>query len=120
MNQHQGEKSAKILHEEKAENGESPDKVAEGEKFFRGKVAVGKLVRKKDADERSNGKGAADQGLLRAGKTNGRHVTENWRQPRSPNKKFQHHHYEEFETGRVIHKRLKPKHKELPADWQAG
>ena len=79
------------------------DQMAEGEKFFSGKVSIGELVAEEDADHRGDGKHAAGKVLLPAFELQHRHVIKNLDLPGAPDGDLEHHHQEEFEPNGFVH-----------------
>jgi hypothetical protein len=101
MQQHQGEENPKIPGERQRDHGRSPNQLTEPQKFFRRKIPVGELIAEKHSNDGGNGEGIENQDLLNMGEMQAGQVAKNKRQPRAPDKKFQHHHEKQFEADRI-------------------
>ena len=66
--------------------------MAKGEKLFRRKVAIGKLVGEKHTDDGGHRKGIENQRLFPGGKLEAGKVTKDQWKPCSPDEELQNHH----------------------------
>ena len=103
VHEHQEEEHPEIVRERRGHHRNAADEMAEGQKFFRGEIAIRKLVAEKHADNRRDREGVENHRLLARRKTKARQISEDQRQPRTPDEKLQDHHEEEFEVCGSIH-----------------
>ena len=88
MDQHQTEKRPKRCRKREQEYGHASDQMTESQVSFGGKIAIGKLVAEKHADNCRDGERVENPRLLRRREPKAREVSINERQPASPNKEL--------------------------------
>jgi len=87
-----------------SEQRDAADEVAKRKEFFRREIAIGKLIAKKDPDERRDTEHASCQGLLPGFKvqSGGTHEGKDFDLPSTPNGDLEDHHDEELgNCGRI-------------------
>ncbi len=103
VHEHQEKEHPKIVRERQSDHRHAADQMAERQKFLRRKSAIGKLITEEHSDDGRDRERVQNHRLLPRRETEAWQITENQRQPRTPDEKLENHHEEQFEVGSSIH-----------------